>query len=64
MTVREEPKASASDDDGLTAEIVFTRLEQLRELLRLTDYLREFRPARAHADRGGTGRDVSDDADR
>lgn len=56
MTMREEPKASASDDDRLTAEVVFTRLDQLRELLRLTDYLREFRPVRP--------RSASDDADR
>jgi hypothetical protein len=64
MTTREDDGPSVAHDDQLTAEIVFERLEQLRELLRLTDYLREFRPARAHADRGRTGRDVSDDADR
>ena len=28
----------------LTAEIVFARLEELRALLRLTDYLRQLRP--------------------
>lgn len=28
----------------LTAEIVFARLEELRALLRLTEYLRQLRP--------------------
>lgn len=28
----------------LTSETVFARLDRLRELLRLVDYLREFRP--------------------
>ncbi len=35
---------SVRDDPELTDEVVFERLERLRELLRLTDYLREFRP--------------------
>ncbi len=35
-----EPKPSPA----LTSELVFARLEQLRALLKLTDYLRGFRP--------------------
>jgi len=31
-------------DEDLTADVVFARLEQLRELLRLVDHLREYRP--------------------
>jgi hypothetical protein len=37
MTERDVPK-------DLTSELVFERLEQLRSLLKLTDYLRGFRP--------------------
>lgn len=37
MAEREAPEA-------LTSEVVFERLEQLRSLLKLTDYLRGFRP--------------------
>ena len=31
-------------EQELTADIVFERLERLRELLRLVDHLREYRP--------------------
>lgn len=47
MKTPEDRGDSAADDDALTADTVFDRLDQLRELLRLTDYLREFRPSPA-----------------
>ncbi len=34
----------SSPEQELTADIVFERLERLRELLRLVDHLREYRP--------------------
>jgi len=36
--------AEREPKDELTSELVFDRLEQLRSLLKLTDYLRGFRP--------------------
>jgi hypothetical protein len=44
MAERDVPK-------DLTSELVFERLEQLRSLLKLTDYLRGFRPKDTEASR-------------
>ena len=45
-------------EEELTADLVFARLEQLRELLRLVEHLREYRPERSQ-DGGAPPREIT-----